>query len=76
MGLDLSNRFCYEKINWGIGLTQVATTYSMLAYGLFYRLVQQSLMADPVTERELKAEVPAADDDDFDVMDEWIDHNI
>jgi transposase-like protein len=43
---------------------------------LFYRLVQQSLMADPVTERELKAAVPAADDDDFDVMDEGIDHNI
>jgi len=41
---------------------------------LFYRLVQQSLMVDPVTERDLKAKGPA--DDDFDAMDEGIDHNI
>ena len=31
---------------------------------LFYRLVQQALMVDPVPEWELKAEVPSADDFD------------
>ncbi len=35
---------------------------------LFYRLVQQALMIDPVPEYELKADVPS--DEDFDVL-EW-----
>ena len=38
---------------------------------LFYRLVQQSMMADPVTGNELKAAIPAAADDDFDDLDAW-----
>jgi transposase-like protein len=33
---------------------------------LFYRMVQQALMVDPVTAAELKASLPADEDDDFD----------
>ena len=37
---------------------------------LFYRLVQQALMVEPVTERDLKAAIAPAEDDDFDDLGE------
>ncbi len=43
---------------------------------LFYRLVQQSLLVDPVLGKQLKAPIPAALDDDFDDLSAWDDHNI
>jgi hypothetical protein len=43
---------------------------------LFYRLVQQALMVDPVPERDLKAVIPPADDDDFDDLGLMDDHNM
>lgn len=42
---------------------------------LFYRLVQQTLMVDPVAGKDLKALVPAGEDEDFDDLEAW-DHNI
>lgn len=38
---------------------------------LFYRLVQQTMRVDPVPGKELKALVPAAEDDDFDDLEAW-----
>jgi len=35
---------------------------------LFFRLVQQALMVDPAPGKDLKALVPAAEDDNFDDM--------
>lgn len=44
---------------------------------LFYRLVQQALAVDPVTERDIKASIPAGPDDDFDDLEAWgDDHNM
>jgi hypothetical protein len=44
---------------------------------LFYRLVQQALMADPVTEQDLKAPIPTSPDEDFDDLEAWDDdHNM
>ena len=36
---------------------------------LFYRLVQQAMLVDPVMGNELKAAIPAAIDEDFDDID-------
>jgi len=33
---------------------------------LFYRLAQQAMMVDSVPGKDLKAEIPALDDEDFD----------
>jgi hypothetical protein len=43
---------------------------------LFFRLVQQALMVDPVAGRDLKAAIPSADDDDFDDLGATNDHNM
>ena len=43
---------------------------------LFYRLVQQALLLDPVSNRELKAPIPAGEDENFDGLETWDDHNI
>lgn len=42
---------------------------------LFYRLVQQALLVEPVPERDLKATILVADDDDFDDLGERDDPN-
>ena len=38
---------------------------------LFYRLVQQALLVEPIPEKELKAVVPAADGENFDDLEAW-----
>jgi transposase-like protein len=38
---------------------------------LFYRLVQQAMMVDPVMGKDLKAEFPAEADEDFDDLESW-----
>lgn len=38
---------------------------------LFYRLIQHAMMVDPVTGSDLKAAIPAADDEDFDDLESW-----
>jgi ribosomal protein L37AE/L43A/transposase-like protein len=44
---------------------------------LFYRLVQQALLVEPIPEKKLKAVIPAADDEDFDDLEAWDgEHNI
>lgn len=43
---------------------------------LFYRLVQQAVMVDPVPAKELKAPIPAAEDENFDDIAPSSDHNI
>jgi ribosomal protein L37AE/L43A len=43
---------------------------------LFYRLVQQALLVDPVPNKELNAPIPAGEDDNFDDLEAWDDHNI
>lgn len=44
---------------------------------LFYRLVQQALLMEPVIEQALKAVPCAADDEDFDALEAWApDHKI
>jgi len=42
---------------------------------LFYRLVQQALLVDPVLNRELNAPVPAGENEDFDDLETWDDRN-
>jgi transposase-like protein len=43
---------------------------------LFYRLVQQALLVEPIPEKELKAVDPAGDDENFDELEAWDrDHN-
>ena len=43
---------------------------------LFYLLVQQALLVDPVTNKELNAPIPREEDQDFDDLEIWEDHNI
>lgn len=43
---------------------------------LFYRMVQQALLVDPVPGRELKALMPAAEAEDFDDLEAWDDHKM
>ena len=43
---------------------------------LFYRLVQQALLTDPVAGKELKALVPAGEDENFDDLEAWDDHKM
>ena len=43
---------------------------------LFYRLVQQALLVDPVPNKELNAPIPAGEDENFDDLEAWDDHNI
>ena len=43
---------------------------------LFYRLVQQSLLVDPIANKELNAPVPAGEDENFDDFEAWDEHNI
>lgn len=40
---------------------------------LFYRLVQQAVLVEPISEKELKATISTADDEDFDDLQAWID---
>ena len=43
---------------------------------LFFRLVQQALVVDPVPGKELKALVPPGEDENFDDLEDWDDHNM
>lgn len=43
---------------------------------LFYRLVQQALLVDPVHNKELNALVHSGEDEDFDDLGIWDDHNL
>ena len=43
---------------------------------LFYRLVQQALLVDPVHGKALKAVIPAGEDEDFDDLGTWDNHNM
>lgn len=43
---------------------------------LFYRLVQQALLVDPVPEQQLKANVVATENENFDDLGAWDGHNM